>query len=205
MYKILLSWKQRSSVMVDISLKLEKDNHVWNWLKSQENKLIAAGHIGTHIDVYNKSEVPETYMKSRGVIVDCTQYALDQEIGMEAIQDSVINKGDFVIFKTDIGAKYPYGSDMYIKNHYQLSLALIDYLIDRKVHFIGIDCAGLRRGKQHFEVDVKCEDSNVYVVENLDLSKVTAYNQEIAIYTIWINNPLATGLATRVFVEGIEG
>lgn len=190
--------------MIDISLKLERTNDVWNWLKSQENKLISAGHIGTHIDVYNKSEVPENYIKSRGVIVDCSKYGLDKEIGMESIQDKVINNDDFIIFKTNIGKKYPYGSDIYIKSHHQLSLELIDYLIAKKVHFIGIDCAGIRRGKEHFEADIKCENNNVYVIENLELSQLIHYDQEINVYTVWINNPLATGLATRVLIDFVE-
>jgi len=190
--------------MIDISIKLERTNNVWNWLKSQENKLISAGHIGTHIDVYNKSEIPENYIKSRGVIIDCSNYRLDEEIGMECIQGKEINNGDFIIFKTNIGEKYPYGSDIYIKNHHQLSLELIDYLINKKVHFIGIDCAGIRRGKEHFEADIKCENNNVYVVENLNLSQVTYYEKEISVYTIWINNPIVTGLATRVLIDFME-
>lgn len=190
--------------MIDITLKLEKNNNVWNWLKSQENKLIAAGHIGTHIDVYNKSEIPESYIKSKGVIIDCSKYGLDEEIGMECIQGKEINNGDFIIFKTNIGEKYPYGSDIYIKNHHQLSFELIDYLINKKVRFIGIDCAGIRRGKEHVEVDIKCENNNVYVVENLNLSQVTNYEKEISVYTIWINNPIATGLATRVLIDFME-
>lgn len=203
-YKILLTRKQRSDTMIDLSLKLERDNEVWNWLKNQENKLISAGHIGTHIDVYNKSEIPQSYIKSRGVIVDCSNYNLDKEIGIECIQDKIINNGDFIIFKTNIGEKYPYGSDIYIKNHNQLSLELIDYLIDREVNFIGIDCAGIRRGKEHFEADIKCENNNVYVVENLDLSQINSYEKEINIYTIWINNPFSTGLAARVLIDFME-
>ncbi|MGB5824380.1 MAG: cyclase family protein [Proteocatella sp.] len=190
--------------MIDISLKLERNNVVWNWLKSQENKLISSGHIGTHIDVYNKSEVPESYIKSRGVIVDCSKYGLDKEIGMESIKDKIINSGDFVIFKTNIGEEHPYGSEAYVKSHHQLSMDLIDCLIGKKVNFIGIDCAGIRRGKEHFEADIKCENNNVYVVENLDLSKLVHYSKEINVYAIWINNPFATGLATRVLIDFME-
>ncbi|MGL5328833.1 MAG: cyclase family protein [Peptostreptococcaceae bacterium] len=190
--------------MIDISIKLERDNNVWNWLKQQENKLISAGHIGTHVDVYNKSEIPEEYIKSRGLIIDCSNYNLDEEIGMECIDDKTINNGDFIIFKTNIGKEHPYGSEAYIKSHNQLSMELIDFLINKKVNFIGIDCAGLRRGKEHFEVDIKCEENSVYVVENLDLSQVNDYDKDISVYTIWINNPLSTGLATRVLIDFME-
>ncbi len=50
--------------------------------------------------------------------------------------------------------KYPYGCDEYIKRHHQLSMELIDYLITKKVNFIGIDFAGVRRGKEHYSADV---------------------------------------------------
>ncbi|MGL5650069.1 MAG: cyclase family protein [Clostridium sp.] len=191
--------------MIDISLKIEKENKVWEWFKTQENKLISAGHIGTHIDVYKKSEIPESYMKSRGIIVDCTKYSKDEEIGLEAIVSSNnIKEGDFIIFKTNIGEKYPYGSDVYVHNHNQLSDELIDYLINKSVNFIGIDCAGIRRGKEHFKADVKCEENGVYVVENLDLSKVSIYNKGLTTYTVWIDNPFATGLSTKVLIEDEE-
>lgn len=187
--------------MIDISLKIEKDNKVWDWFKTQENKLISAGHIGTHIDVYKRSEVPTSYMESRGIVLDCTKYSRDVEIGLEVLSLVDIKKGDFVIFKTNIGEKYPYGSDVYVHNHNQLSDELIDYLINKKVNFIGIDCAGIRRGKEHFKADVRCEENGVYVVENLDVSKINNYNKGLKTYTVWIDNLFATGLSTRVLIE----
>lgn len=188
--------------MIEISLKVDKESPAWQWLKSQENKLISAGHIGTHIDVYNKSEVPESYMKTKGVLVDCTKYDLDEEIGMEVLKEKKIEEGNFVLFNTGIQNENPYGSDVYINRHHQLSFELIDYLLSKKVSFIGIDCAGVRRGKEHFEADIKCESNNTYVIENLDFSRLTdKSNDNFDVYTVWINNPLATGLHTRVFAN----
>jgi len=190
--------------MIDISMKLEKNHEVWKWLESQNNKLISTGHIGTHIDVYNKSEIPEIYIKTKGILIDCTSYNLDDEIGIETLKNKNIEKGDFVIFKTNIQEKYPYGSEVYIKSHNQLSWELINYLTYKEVSFIGIDCAGIRRGKEHFEADIKCEENNTYIIENLDLRNLTNDNsKKFLIYTIWIDNPLSTGLATRVFVDYI--
>lgn len=188
--------------MIDISIKLERDNKVWEWVKSQSNKLITAGHVGTHIDVYNKSDVPEEYIRTEGVLVDCSNYDLDEEIGMEVLENVNIKSNDFVIFKTNIQSNNPYGSEIYINKHHQLSWELIDYLLDKKVWFIGIDCAGIRRGKEHFKADIKGEKNKTYIVENLDLSKIDYCNGcRFDVYTIWINNPISTGLSTRVFVK----
>ncbi len=196
--------KESEVDMKDISLKIGRENIVWKWLESQDDSLITSGHIGTHIDVYNKSEVPENYFESDGVIVDCRSYHINQEIGMDSIQNLKIEQGTFVIFRTDMMKKYPYGSEKYINNHYQLSMELIDYLSSKKINFIGVDFAGIRRGKEHFEADIKCENREVYVIENLDLTRVEEFLKSIKVYTAWINNPLATGLSTKVFIEEKE-
>ncbi|WFD10244.1 cyclase family protein [Tepidibacter hydrothermalis] len=188
--------------MLDITLKLDKNNKVWKWLESQENKLINAGHVGTHVDVYKKSNIPLEYFKTKGVLIDCTNYSLDEEIGIEALKDIEIKESSFVMFKTNIQSNYPYGSDVYVKQHPELSWELIDYLLERKVYFIGIDCAGIRRGKEHVKADVKSEENNTYVIENLDLSKLNdTIEDEFDVYTMWIDNPFATGLSTRVLVD----
>lgn len=188
--------------MIDISIKLKTDHEVWDMLKSQSNALLSAGHIGTHIDVYMKSEIPEEYMERNGVIVDCTNYDKQNQIGLEVLDGIIIDNNDFVIFKTDIQKNHPYGSDIYINSHHQLSWEVIDHLISKKVSFIGIDCAGVRRGKEHYQADVKCEKNKSFIIENLDLSNLKSYNGErFLVYTIWINNPLSTGLSTRVLVR----
>jgi kynurenine formamidase len=185
--------------MIDITIRLEKDHEAWKWLDSQEYKLANAGHIGTHIDVYEKSDIPIEYFKTIGVLIDCTNYYLEKEIGIEVLRDVEIRQDSFVIFKTDIQRKYPYGSDVYINQHYELSWELINYLLEQKVCFIGIDCAGIRRGKEHFRADVKAERNRTFVIENLDLRNLTS--RIFFVYTMWINNPFSTGLSARVLVD----
>ena len=188
--------------MIDITLKIDKEHEVWKWLKSQENKLVNVGHVGTHIDVYKKSNVPIDYFKTTGVLIDCTNYDLDQEIGMEVLKDIEIEENYFVIFKTNIQISYPYGSNVYVNQHHVLSWELITYLLEKKVCFIGIDCAGIRKGKEHFQADVMSEENTTYVIENLDLSKLNIeMGEKFNVYTMWIENPFATGLATRVLVD----
>jgi kynurenine formamidase len=188
--------------MIDITLKLDENNEVWKCLESEENKLMKAGHIGTHIDVYKKSNIPLEYFKTKGVLIDCTNYDLDREIGLEVLENIEITKGRFVIFKTNTPIKDTYGSDSYFKHHPQISWELIDYLLERKVYFIGINCAGIRSGKEHIKADIKAEENNAYIIENLDLSKLNGkIEDEFDVYTMWIENPFSTGLSTRVLVD----
>lgn len=189
-------------MIIDATLKLEKNHKVWKWLNTQENKLITAGHVGTHIDVYKKTIVPLEYFKTKGILIDCSKYGVDDEIGIEILNGLEIKENSFVMFRTNIQAKYEYGSDFYVKNHNQLEWDLIDYLIGKKVAFIGIDAAGIRRDKEHFIADVKAEKNGVYIVENLDLSEVKAASNEMFdTFTMWIEKPNSTGLSTRVIID----
>ncbi|MCT4508224.1 MAG: cyclase family protein [Tepidibacter sp.] len=188
--------------MVDITLGLDKNNKIWNLLEDEENKLMKAGHIGTHIDVYKKSNIPLEYFKTKGVLINCTNYCIDSEVGMEVLKNKEITEGSFVIFKTSIQVNYSYGSDIYMNQHPELSWELINYLLDKNVNFIGIDCAGIRIGKEHIKADIKAEENSTYVIENLDLSKLNGtIEDEFDVYTMWIENPFSTGLSTRVLVD----
>lgn len=187
--------------MFEISLKIDKNHEIWRELSSNKNTLLASGHIGTHIDIHEKMEIPKEYLKCDGILIDCTNYDLEREIGLEVVKKINIKKKDFIIFKTGIQKKAPYGSSNYLKNHQELSWELIDYLLDRKVAFIGIDCAGIRRGEEHYKADIKCERNKTYVVENLsseNLEKLLL--KKFKVFTIWIDNPLLTGLSTKIFI-----
>ena len=192
--------------MIDITMNLERDHNVWKWLESQENKLMNVGHVGTHIDVYKKSKVPVDYFKTRGVLIDCTEYGIEKEIGMEVIEGIDIKYGEkvFIVFKTGIQSRFEYGSEMYTNNHPQLGWELIDFLLQRQVCFIGIDCAGIRRGSEHIKADIKAEGNRTYVIENLDMGGLNLKNgDKFDVYTMWIENPFATGLSTRVLADVI--
>lgn len=191
--------------MFEISLKIDRDHKVWEMLASNKNMLLTSGHVGTHIDVYEKTEIPEEYSKCDGVLIDCTNYSLGREIGMEAIKEVDIKKKDFVIFKTGVPKENPYGSENYLKNHQELSWELIDYLLKREVAFIGIDCAGIRRGEEHYKADVKCEKNKTYVVENLSSERLNQLSfNEFKVFTVWIDNPIATGLSTKIFLYEVK-
>lgn len=185
-------------MILDITTRVDA-SLVEPWLEKQENRHIAMGHVGTHLDTYLKSHIPMEYFKRNGVLVDATKYAEDREIGLADVEGIQIKEGDFVIFRTD-RIKKTYGTVEYFKDHPQLSDELIEYLCDKKVSFIGIDTAGIRRGDEHTPADKLCEENNIYVIENLcDLDKINAEN--FTVYTMWLEDEKATGLKCRVIVE----
>lgn len=188
--------------MIEISMKILDNNKVWDFIRKNENPLMMSGHVGTHLDVYNKSEIPEEYIKRRGVLIDCRNYKYNDEIGLEILKGYEIKKGDFIIFYTDIQKISEYGEEIYIKEHHQLSWELIEKLLELEVSFIGIDCAGIRRGKEHIVADKKCEEKKVFVIENLDSKSLEKIEKVVETLIIWHRTPLLTGLPARVFVKG---
>lgn len=172
------------------------------WLEQSEQRHIATGHMGTHLDTYCKTPIPLEYFKSTGVLIDVSgicesrEITVDDMAGYEVLQDS------FVLFRTARTERFAYGSAEYFKDHPQLSHDLIDWLIGCKVRFVGIDCSGIRRGDEHRGADIRCEEHSVYVIENLcNLNRLQPAN--FTVYTMWLDDPEMTGLKCRVIAEQI--
>lgn len=72
--------------MREISMRISDDDKVWDFVRNNENPLMMSGHVGTHIDVYNKSEIPQEYIERRGIVIDCREYTNNCEIGVEVIK-----------------------------------------------------------------------------------------------------------------------
>ncbi|MFR1324261.1 MAG: cyclase family protein [Ezakiella massiliensis] len=89
--------------------------------------------------------MPLNYFKSKGTIFDVRDIA---EVYPLHIKIDRISENGFVIFQTGQIEKYSYVDRMYFDNHPQLSQDLIHLLCERKIRFIGVDCAGIR---QHTE------------------------------------------------------
>ena len=184
-------------MIIDLTTMVSNNSPLVKWAKSQDNRHIAMGHIGTHLDTYEKSKIPLEYFKSVGVVFDVRETI---EISLNDIDLSIIPTESFVLFRTGQIEKYSYGDKGYFDNHPYLSNSLIDSLISKKVRFIGIDCPGIRQHEEHEEADRLCEKNNIYVIENLqNLSKITS--APVTVYTMWIDDEEMTGLKCRVIVE----
>lgn len=183
-------------MLIDITLKitpkLAKD------AQGNERKALV-GHLGTHFDVMNK-EFPLEYIRRQGMAFDVSHIG-DRDICSEDIDMDKIEKNMFIMFYTGYIEKVGYGSKEYFTEHPQLSNELIEKLVDKKVSMIGVDFAGVRRGKEHSPKDQYCADHNVFVIENLCNLKELANNGTIIVNTFPMNYAGVTGLPCRVIAE----
>ena len=158
------------------------------------------GHIGTHFDVMDR-EFPLEYTRRDGIVFDVSQIR-ERDILPEDIDLSRVREGMFVAFHTGYVREVEYGTRKYFKEHPQLSGALIEALLSRHISIIGIDCAGIRRGKEHTPTDQHCADHGVFVVENLAaLDSLLAVSPEFTARTYPVRFFGMTGLPCRVVAE----
>lgn len=184
-------------MILDLTTMLTADHPMIAWAKTKENPHIAMGHVGTHLDTYEKTKIPLEYFRSRGVLFQVVRIA---EVTEDDIDLTKVQEGDFVLFRTGRSEEYAYGEKEYFPNHPKLSLSLIEKLVEKKIHFIGVDCPGIREHEEHQQADRFCERHGVYVIENLkNLADITA--ETFTVYTMWLDDAQMTGLRCRVLAE----
>ncbi len=155
------------------------------------------GHLGTHFDVMDK-EFPLEYTRREAVVFDVSSVK-DRDITVSDINISSVPGDSFVAFYTGFINREPYGGNKYFSSHPQLNFELIDDLLSRGVSVIGIDAAGIRRGKEHTPADQYCADHGVFIVENLcNLEQIIG---NCVINTYPMNYAEMTGLPCRVIAE----
>ncbi len=165
-------------------------------------KMVFTGHLGTHFDVMNKV-FPLEYTEREGIVFDVS--ACEQsEIKASDIDVSLVREGMFIAFYSSFIEKVGYGNHRYFTEHPFLSMDLIECLISKDISIIGVDFAGIRRGKEHPKADQRCADNDVFVVENLynlfSILKGKSYAHFMA-KTYPMNFADMTGLPCRVIAE----
>ena len=184
-------------MLLDLTTNVAQDSPLVQWAKSQDNQHIAMGHVGTHLDTYEKSEIPLEYFACNGIMFDVR--AVD-EVQLEDISFDDVTENSFVIFRTGQMEQHSYGDKKYFDHHPQLSKELIYKLIDKKIRFIGVDCPGIRQHEEHEQADRLCEKNGIYVIENLSsLSQIDS--NTFKVYTMWIDDNKMTGLKCKVIIE----
>ena len=184
-------------MLIDLTLPLTKD--LTSDAQGNERKVLT-GHLGTHFDVMNR-EFPLSYLRRDGIVFDISPIR-DREIQPSDIGMNEIRPDMFVAFFSGFSDEVPYGSRPYFKEHPQLSQKLIWELVDRKISVIGIDFAGVRRGKEHTPADQFCADHGVFIVENLyGLSALLQYRSGFTVYTFPLRHLDWSGLPCRVVAE----
>lgn len=165
-------------------------------------KKTLSGHLGTHFDVMDKV-FPLEYAEREGLVFDVS-HSTHEEVQMDDIDLTLIREGMFVAFCSKFVETEEYGTSRYFHEHPQLTHHLINALISRKVAIIGIDFAGVRRGKEHTPTDQLCADHNIFIVENLcNLSSLLKGRQyaRFKAHTYPIHFLGMTGLPCRVVAE----
>ncbi len=179
-------------MMVDVTLKITPK--MVTDAQGNEKKALV-GHLGTHFDVMNK-EFPLDYLERRAVVFDVSRIR-GRDIEVSDIDMEKVESGMFAAFYTGFLDEAGYGTQQYFREHPQLSDELIDALMDRGVVMIGVDCAGVRRGKEHTPKDQYCADRGVFIIENLcNLQEVIG--KQITMNTYPMNYSEMTGLPCRV-------
>lgn len=182
---------------IDITYKITKEI---NALANSNEQKTFSGHLGTHFDVMNKV-FPLAYTERKAVVFDVSNIK-GRDIELSDIDTSLIDKDIFVLFYTGFIEKVGYGNTVYYKEHPQLSNELIDYLLAKKVSMIGVDFAGIRRGKEHVLADQRCADNGCFVIENLcNLKEVLKHGDICLVHTYPLSYEGLSGLPCRVIAE----
>ncbi|MGN1389200.1 MAG: cyclase family protein [Bulleidia sp.] len=183
-------------MLTDITLRITPQ--MVSDAQGNEKKALV-GHLGTHFDVMNK-EFPLEYTRRPGIVFDVSSVeGRDIEVSDTAMD--AVQKNMFAAFCTGYIERVGYGGKKYFSEHPQLSDDLIDALVSKGVSIIGIDCAGVRRGKEHVQKDQYCADHGVFIVENLCNLKSLCGRKNLIINTYPMSYAGMTGLPCRVIAE----
>jgi kynurenine formamidase len=186
-------------MLIDLTILV---SHYGRAESPDRQKIVGAGHFGTHFDVMDK-EFPLAFVKRKGIVFNVNRI-YDRDIAVSDIDLTFIEPEMFVAFYTGYIEDFEYGSKKYFSDHPQLSNELIDQLLNRKISIIGIDAAGIRRGNEHTPIDHYCADRGVFVIENLcNLHSVVTdvKHKKCTINTCPIKFAGLTGLPCRVVAE----
>lgn len=184
-------------MLIDLTLKITPE--MINDAQGNEKKALV-GHLGTHFDVMDK-EFPLEYTERQAIVFDVS-HVNGRDIEAADIDPLLIHPHMFVAFHTGYIEKEGYGGKVYFSEHPQLSDALIDLLLERDISLIGLDFAGIRRGREHTPKDQYCADRGVFIIENLcNLQQVLDVSANFTACTYPINYAGMTGLPCRVIAK----
>lgn len=184
-------------MLIDITLKITP-KMASEAQENQDKSLV--GHLGTHFDVMNQ-EFPLAYTRRPGVVFDVSAIR-GRDIDCDDIRLEDVEKDMFVAFHTGYVEEAGYGNRTYFGQHPQLSDALIDELLKRGVSIIAVDCAGVRRGREHTPKDQYCAERGTFVIENLcNLKALVAQGGRFTAHTYPMSYEGVTGLPCRVIAE----
>ena len=182
---------------IDITLKITPK--MATDAQGNEKKALV-GHLGTHFDGMNK-EFPLEYTERNGIVFDVSKVK-NREIDIADIDMDKVKENMFVCFYTGFIEEERYGTKKYFTEHPELSNELLEALLQKHVSMIGVDFAGVRRGKEHTPMDQYCADHGVFIIENLcNLYSILKIGNTFIANTYPMNYAEMTGLPCRVVAD----
>jgi kynurenine formamidase len=107
-----------------------------------QSPIAKMGHFGTHIDVMDKfSKLSIEYFFCNTILFDIS-HIRERLIEKNDLLEINIEKDDFLIVRSLWLADFGYASSAYHHNHPHFSDEAIDYLISKKIRFLGLDFPG---------------------------------------------------------------
>lgn len=176
---------------VELAGIFEKDGY--------EDHYVSLGtHVGTHVDAPSHmvakgvtlDQIPLERFSGRGVYVKA-----DGELNLQTIKGIDIQAGDIVLFNTGMGNKYHQSE--YYDNYPAMAEELGRYLVEKKVHMVGVDMCSI--DYEPFPVHRILLKESILIIENL--SNLSALEgKQFRIYAFPIKLQI-DGAPTRVVAE----
>jgi kynurenine formamidase len=192
-------------MLIDLTLPIDeqdKNNPFFN--QDHAINVSRLGHLGTHLDIMKAGNLDLNRFIGTAKLVHVENIFSRQIEPADFENKAALQKGDFVIFKTDWLDTY-YKTDFYVsghpeKGHPELSDKTLEFLIQKEVNFIGIDAAGVKRKEGHAKADYFCADHNVFVIENIvNLQQLTQDSFKFYCFPLHLKN--SSGLPVRLIAE----
>lgn len=158
----------------------------------------AVHNMGTHIDVMGENvDLGNERLIGKGIKFDVSNIT-NREVKLTDLDLSQIKEGYFVFFQTNFD-KYFNDEEKY-NNHTEISIEVVEYLVDKKVNMIGIDALGIGKGKNHGIIDVFLGKKGIYAIENLtNLCKLP--NKDFTVYCMPMKIEGLDALPARLLAE----
>lgn len=191
-------------MLIDLTLPIDEQDKNNPFLNHKAGVNVARlGHLGTHLDIMDVGNLELDRFISPAKIVHVENMFNRQIEPSDFVNKVDIQKGDFVIFKTEWFKTY-YRTAFYLGHpeigHPELSDKTLELLIQKEVNFIGIDAAGVKRKEDHLKADQFCADHNIFVIENIvNLEKLNQDNFKIYCFPLHLKN--SSGLPVRLIAE----
>ncbi|BCS81915.1 cyclase family protein [Anaerocellum diazotrophicum] len=141
------------------------------------SKLILSSHTGTHIDApahfikdgRTVDQIPLEYLIGEVKVFEVYD---NDSITREFLESKDIDYGDRIFFKTK-NSQYLSNTSEFYENYVYLSLEAAQFLIEKKVQVVGIDCLSIEEFASYdFAVHKLLLSNDVVIIEGLDLSQV---------------------------------